>query len=64
MMQEIFVIAEQAWVLWMMLLFLGICAWALWPRNKERLESFGRIPLDDDDDAPAEPDRSRDGRKG
>ena len=32
-----------------MLLFLGIVAWAFWPRNKERFERDAAIPFRDDD---------------
>lgn len=39
---------RQMWVVWFMLLFVGIVAWAFWPSNRERLERQGRIPLDDD----------------
>ncbi|EGF90033.1 cbb3-type cytochrome oxidase component FixQ family protein [Asticcacaulis biprosthecium C19] len=28
--------------------FCGICAWALWPANRERLKSYGLIPLNED----------------
>jgi cytochrome c oxidase cbb3-type subunit 4 len=38
------------WVVWLMLVFLGIVGWVLWPRRKEKLEAHGRIPLEDDDD--------------
>jgi cytochrome c oxidase cbb3-type subunit 4 len=36
------------WMLWAMVLFSGIVVWAYWPRNKAKLESYGRIPLNDD----------------
>ena len=39
---------RSLWVLWLMLIFISIFAWAFWPKNKERLEAYGRIPLDDD----------------
>lgn len=39
---------KQLWLVWFMLLFVGIVAWVFWPRNKTRLERHGRIPLDDD----------------
>jgi cytochrome c oxidase cbb3-type subunit 4 len=43
---------RQLWVLWLMLLFLGIAVWAFRPKNKERLERHGRIPLEDNDKEP------------
>ncbi len=45
---EIFEVLRSLWVVWLMLIFLGIVAWAFWPRNKQRLEAHGRIPLEDD----------------
>jgi len=39
---------RQLWVLWLMLVFVGIVAWVYWPRRKDRLEKHGRIPLEDD----------------
>lgn len=46
--QELAHWARQLWVVWLMLLFLGIVAWAFWPSRKRDLESKGRIPLEDD----------------
>ncbi len=37
------------WVVWMMLLFLGIVAWVLWPKRKSEMEKHARIPLEGDD---------------
>jgi len=37
------------WLVWLMVVFLCIVAWAFWPRNKTRLEGHGRIPLEDGD---------------
>ena len=36
------------WLLWLVLLFVGIVAWVFWPGRKRRLERHGRIPLDED----------------
>ncbi len=47
---EISEVLRSFWGLWLMILFLGIVAWAFWPRNKERLESYGDIPLRDEDE--------------
>jgi cbb3-type cytochrome oxidase subunit 3 len=30
--------------------FLGICLWALWPSNRQRLKAYGLIPLLEDKD--------------
>jgi cytochrome c oxidase cbb3-type subunit 4 len=34
---------------WVMLIFIGIVAWAFWPKRRKSQEAHGRIPLDDDD---------------
>jgi cytochrome c oxidase cbb3-type subunit 4 len=36
-------------VVWFTLVFAGIVLWAYWPRRRERLESYGRIPLEDEE---------------
>nr|WP_254430982.1 cbb3-type cytochrome c oxidase subunit 3 [Magnetospirillum sp. LM-5] len=41
---------RSIWGLWLMVLFLGIVIYAFRPKNKDRLESYGDIPLRDDDD--------------
>ncbi|MBF0333830.1 MAG: cbb3-type cytochrome c oxidase subunit 3 [Alphaproteobacteria bacterium] len=40
---------RSLWGLWLMVLFLGIVFWAFRPKNKDKLESYGDIPLRDDD---------------
>ncbi|HTN41796.1 MAG TPA: cbb3-type cytochrome c oxidase subunit 3 [Asticcacaulis sp.] len=30
--------------------FLAICIWAFWPANRQRLKSYGLIPLQEDND--------------
>jgi cytochrome c oxidase cbb3-type subunit 4 len=40
---------RSLWQVWLFLLFAGIVAWAFWPKNKQRFESYGSIPLKDDD---------------
>ncbi len=40
--------ARQAWVIWMILLFLGIVFWAFRPKNKRRFEEDGMIPFKDE----------------
>ncbi len=41
---------KSLWVVWLMLIFLGIVFWVFRPKNKRRLESYGQIPLRDDED--------------
>ncbi len=52
MMEQIFTIAEELWVLWMMLLFGLVLVYALRPRNRAKFTHAARIPLDDDEPAP------------
>jgi len=40
---------RSLWGLWLMVLFLGIVVWAFRPKNKGRFESYGDIPLRDED---------------
>ncbi|MDX1711160.1 MAG: cbb3-type cytochrome c oxidase subunit 3 [Rhodovibrionaceae bacterium] len=46
--EEIVYWARQLWVLWLMLLFLGIVVWAYWPGRRKRMQEHARIPLEDD----------------
>ena len=39
---------RSIWVLWLGFLFIGIVIWAMWPSNRAKFESHGRIPLKDD----------------
>ena len=41
---------RSLWVVWLMLLFLGIVAWAYWPKRKSKLQAHGQIPLRDDEE--------------
>lgn len=42
--------ARSAWVVWLMILFVGIVFWAFRPKNKDRFERDGKIPFADDED--------------
>jgi cytochrome c oxidase cbb3-type subunit 4 len=39
---------RSLWVVWLMLIFLGIVAWAFWPGHKKRFEDDANIPFRDD----------------
>ena len=41
---------RQLWVVWLMLLFLGVAFWAFRPKNKQRFEQAARIPLEDNNE--------------
>lgn len=47
-MQEIYPILKQLWLVWLVLLFLGIVVWAMWPGNRGRFERAARIPFEED----------------
>lgn len=46
--QEIYSWARSLWTVWIFVVFVGIVAWAFWPKNKAKLEEYGNIPLKDD----------------
>ena len=48
--------ARSLWVVWLMLLFLGIVGWVLWPKHSKKIEEHGKIPFKDEP-AGDEPDR-------
>lgn len=37
------------WIVLSVIAFLAIMVWALWPSHRQRFESYGNIPLRDDD---------------
>ena len=37
------------WTVLLLVIFIGIVAWAFWPKNKSKLERYGQIPLRNDD---------------
>jgi cbb3-type cytochrome oxidase subunit 3 len=39
------------WIVLSVIAFLAIMVWALWPSHRQRFESYGHIPLQDDDNA-------------
>jgi len=51
-MHEFMSVLRSLWVVWLVLIFLAIVAWAYWPRNRKRLQSHADIPLKDDIEEP------------
>lgn len=51
---ELYETFRSLWVVWLMLLFVGLVVWTLWPSRKRSLDQAARIPLQDDPDVPAE----------
>ena len=42
--------AQQGGSIYFVLLFLGGCHYALWPRNKDTFQRLASLPLEDDED--------------
>ncbi len=36
------------WIVWVMLLFVGMIVWVYWPNHRAAMDAHARIPLDDD----------------
>jgi cytochrome c oxidase cbb3-type subunit 4 len=47
-MEDALIWLRSLWLLWLALLFAGIVAYVFWPGRRRRLESHGRIPMEDD----------------
>ncbi|NBC33566.1 MAG: CcoQ/FixQ family Cbb3-type cytochrome c oxidase assembly chaperone [Alphaproteobacteria bacterium] len=45
---DIVALAQRFWVVWLLVLFVGIVVWVFRPRKKQELERHGYIPLEDD----------------
>ena len=41
--------AQQGGSLYFLLLFVAGCAYALWPRNREKFQHLAHLPLQDDE---------------
>lgn len=52
--------AKALWGLWLMLIFLGIVAYVMWPGRKRQMDEHARIPLEDPLD---DSERKRNGRQ-
>ena len=39
--------AKTFWGLWLMLIFVGIVAYVMWPSRKREMDEHARIPLED-----------------
>jgi len=47
--QAISEIIRPYWVVWLLILFLGVLFYAFRPKNKDRFESDGQIPFKNDE---------------
>ena len=48
-MQTLHELASQFWGVWLMILFVGICIWALWPSRQAEMDRAARIPFEDEE---------------
>jgi cytochrome c oxidase cbb3-type subunit 4 len=49
MSDQVINVLRSFWGVWAMIFFCGIVLWAYWPKNKAMIESYGQIPLRDDE---------------
>lgn len=47
-MESLYPILKQLWLIWLVLLFLGIVVWVMWPSHRQRFERAARIPFEED----------------
>jgi cbb3-type cytochrome oxidase subunit 3 len=47
---EAYAFIKSLWLVWCMLLFVGIVASVLHPGRRRTLETYARIPLEDDEE--------------
>jgi cytochrome c oxidase cbb3-type subunit 4 len=47
-MDDLVATLESLWLVWLLVLFVGIVAWAYAPRRRARLERHADIPLRED----------------
>jgi cytochrome c oxidase cbb3-type subunit IV len=46
---DIYRLLRSLWLVWLLVVFVGIIAWVMWPRRKKELEEQAMIPFKDDD---------------
>ena len=47
---DIYHVASQLWVVWLLLLFIGIVVWVYLPRNRKQMAEMANLPLRDDEE--------------
>lgn len=58
-MAEFYSVFQSIWTVLVMVIFLGIVAWAWSGKNKEYFDEAARLPLDDDDDTTNQPTKMK-----
>lgn len=46
---ELYATARSLWVVWLMILFIGIIWWVYRPKNRRHFEDASKIPFREDD---------------
>ena len=65
-MEQLIEFLRSLWVVWLMLIFLAIVAWAYWPsrRRKKQMRDYASIPFRDELPPAPDPAGTRDPPKG
>lgn len=45
---SLYAVARSLWVVWLMILFIGIVWWAFRPKNRKRFDDAAQIPFRED----------------
>ncbi len=48
MLETVYPAIRSLWVVWLVVIFLGIVAWVFWPSRRNKLQDQANIPLRDD----------------
>jgi cytochrome c oxidase cbb3-type subunit IV len=49
-MSDLYVWLRSLWLLWLVLLFVGVAVWIYWPKRRDQLERHGQIPFKDEEE--------------
>jgi len=41
---------KSLWVVWLIVIFVGIVVWAYWPKRKAEMDDHAKIPFREDDE--------------
>lgn len=48
--RDVYQFASQLWVVWLLLLFVGIIVWVYLPRNRKAMNEMADLPLRDEEE--------------
>ncbi|MEJ2121357.1 MAG: cbb3-type cytochrome c oxidase subunit 3 [Alphaproteobacteria bacterium] len=49
-MAEFYATLKSLWVVWLIMIFVGIVVWAYWPKRKAEMDDHAKIPFREDDE--------------